>query len=780
MKKSILFIFALMAVMSLSCKKEALTDGSGSENTGNTTGEYAYTIKGTFASEDDAAAGDSKVGIGKEGEKNYFGTWEEGDQVVIYEVVQAQNSRTRITEEPIVVSNISEDGKSADIRFNIRENVPLQPPTPSGQTTPPDKVLLDENTKCRAFYYSDALMDTYGRGILAAEQVQNGTGLENTSLKKYAFIYTTNDASVKNKVKDPANNCAFYHALSYVDISFSSEDFEGWKVDRIAMYNESGTPMAASQYNVNCSITPWPHTVVSSQGTVNNYASAVTELFGDKSSRITLSFSDEVILSSDVTQDACLVSLPTHLLSEEVAGKPSEAPQIHTVLFQLSKDGKTEYAKVRFNTCLKGGCVKKLKVGAIRKTDITNDYKDIYDAGFDIKIGDMVVNKTTFPTATLAKPDEFTNDNDGYTKYFAGGLLFVDDITSKAVIDMSEATSNRNIATNSKGLVVVGRYKDAGSQTQINVVDMRTRYDVAFLNLRLNLKRNSDSVSPGQCIFEKNSSETVSSALRLVDCYLDVAQATSATQHSTVAVIRDRASNGTSTAAPYSKVLVDNCVVKLASRSGKPTEAATRFYYHFKSGDESEIERSVDITNNVIFTENVCLPASCVALKNSSNDTDVTKSPNLSINFSGNTIANLGSQYGVLYYYTFESNVLPVKSFVANKNLAYFENCRTMTYTTAKFSMTITPNKDVTVAKVAGDNNWVGAVNVYDSKNSNDANYQLWHLTGKSNNGTQTVDPFTTKDYVNGYFPINTTVVTNGAGASYDTKGYCEWTATTE
>ena len=33
-------------------------------------------------------------------------------------------------------------------------------------------------------------------------------------------------------------------------------------------------------------------------------------------------------------------------------------------------------------------------------------------------------------------------------------------------------------------------------------------------------------------------------------------------------------------------------------------------------------------------------------------------------------------------------------------------------------------------------------------------------------------NPFTSLNYTTGYFPINSTVVTNGAGASYDTKYY--------
>lgn len=737
MKKSILFIFALMAAMSLSCKKEALTDGSGSENSGNPTGEYAYTIKGTFASEEDAAAG-SKVAIRKEGEDTYFGTWEKGDQVVIYEVVQAQASRERITDAPITVSNISTDGKTADISFNL-------------------KSPYTEDHRCRAFYYSDALMDTYGRGILAAEQVQKGTGLENTSLKKYAFIYTTNDASVKDKVKNPANNCAFYHALSYVDISFSSEDFEGWKVDRIAMYNESGTPMAAQQYNVNCSITPWPHTVVSSQGAVNNYASAITELYGEKSPRITLSFSDEVFLS-DVTQDACLVSLPTHLLSEVVEGKPSEAPQIHTVLFQLSKDGKTEYAKVRFNTCLKGGCVKKLKVGAIRKTDITNDYKDIYDAGFDIKIGDMVVNKTTFPTATVKTPEEIITSQ---TTALSKGVVFIDD---KEGSDITLNDANPSVAGGGE-LAVIGRYADIGKQVNINCKSLRNVNDAAFLNVKF-------TCTGGEALFERTSTQKTRDALRLVDCYID-ANTTSPSR----AVIKDRGNNSTTgaIAAPFSKILVDNCVVKLGINS-----TVYRPFYYLNKPLEGEpaTTRTLEIKNSVFFYPTAAKDGRVVDVyevadkKDESGNitTPGTHTPDeeLDITLTSNTFVNFVS--GSL------NRVYRVKDLVSDKDLIYASDMTTRPgWDTPKYhwGLGYTGNKvgTCTDCYLAWDKLWTAAKDwdTYAAKKFGD----IISVHGKD-------APFTAADYDLGYFPVDKTKVTNGAGASYDTKGYCEWTATTE
>lgn len=614
------------------------------------------------------------------------------------------------------VETISEDKKYGE--FNL-----------TSTAVPGDKV--------RIIYPSTA---EYGKGTLPVD-----LAIASQTAKLLAYTHAYSDEVTLEQ--DKALSFSLHHALATVRINYEGGD--DWFCEEgtdgsIAMVTLSSTKPLSGDYTVN-----YETGVVTPGEKVNYYVCSKGRTASIKASGAHNYFH--------------FTALPTNGTAEfelRLSVKPKGSSTAIEVPFKFKGE-------------LKAGKLNVFNLGTLTLDNVSsaNDYYAMWLKGETFKIGDLEVNKTAFPTAKLMKPEEFT----AYS-VLTGGLVFVDDITSKAVVNLNTVAQNQNIAGTS-ALVLVGRYANRGSQTQFNVVDMRTKKDVSILNIRLNLSTGIDkngSTQWGECLFEKNSSETIQSALRLVDCYLDVSQPTTSSTHKTVAVIRDRASNGTNTAVPYSKVLVDNCVVKLASRSGKPLEAGIRFYYHFKSGDESEIERSVDITNNVIFTENVCLPASCVALKNSNNNTDFTKSPNLSINFSGNTIANLGGQYGVLYYYTFESNVLPVKSFVANKNLAYFENCRTMTYTTAKFSQTITP-QGVTAAKVAGDNNWVGAVNVYDSKNSKDANYQLWHLTGKSNTGTQTVDPFTAKDYVNGYFPVNTDVVKNGAGASYDTKKYCTW-----
>lgn len=646
------------------------------------------------------------------GVNDRYAKWETGDAIAAFK--EGTNVGTA------TVETISEDKKYGE--FNL-----------TSTAVPGDKV--------RIIYPSTA---EYGKGTLPVD-----LAIASQTDKLLAYTHAYSDEVTLEQ--DKALSFGLHHALATVRINYEGGDdwfCEDGADGKIGTVTLSSTKPLSGDYTVN-----YETGVVTPGEKVNYYV---------RSNGRTAS-----IQASGARNYLHFTALPTNGTAEfelRLSVKPKGSSTAIEVPFKFKGE-------------LKAGKLNVFNLGKLTLDNVSsaNDYYAMWLKGETFKIGDLEVNKTAFPTAKLMKPEEFT----AYS-VLTGGLIFVDDITSKAVVNLNTVEQNQGIAGTS-ALVLVGRYANAGSQTQFNVVDMRTKKDVSILNIRLNLSTGikNGSAQWGECLFEKNSSETIQSALRLVDCYLDVSQPTTSSTHKTVAVIRDRASNGTNTAAPYSKVLVDNCVVKLASRSGKPLEAVTRFYYHFKSGDESEIERSVDITNNVIFTENVCLPASCVALKNSSNNTDFTKSPNLSINFSGNTIANLGGQYGVLYYYTFESNVLPVKSFVANKNLAYFENCITMTYTTAKFSQTITP-QGVTAAKVAGDNNWVGAVNIYynyDSKGTHyegQAKFQTWNITGSNTSG-QTVDPFTSKDYVNGYFPINTTVVKNGAGASYDTKKYCTW-----
>lgn len=712
MKKNLLIAFALSAAVMTSCSKENFNNASESGNTD--AGKYAYTIKGTFASEDEASAEDSKVGIGtKDG--NYFGKWEAGDQVVMYEVTSASASRQWITEAPITVSNISTDGKTADISFNL-------------------KSPYTEDQKCRAFCYSEKVFPAgliYGQGCLVAEQVQKGTGLESASFKDYAFIYTTSDAPVKNKVQTPSTSCKFYHALSYVDLSFNSTDFAGWKVEKIIMNKEDGTPMAATKYEVNCSRFPWPYTTETTSGTTKT-ASVITNVYGTKSSKITLSFSNDVILS-DKTQDAWLVSLPTHIFKDtDAAGDPSQDPQKYTVIFQISKDGRTEYAKVRFNTCLKGGTIKPLGVGAITKADIMNDYKEIYDAGLDIKIGDLVVNTTTFPTASVIAPSDLDNNR---TK----GLIFIDDKEGSTVT----LAQQRTFGGNGK-IAVIGRYANIGKQTNIGANSLRIVRNTAFLNLKF-------TCIGGESVFERNSSQTGRDNLYLADCYID------ANTTSPKAVIKERGNNNSGNIAEaFAKIYVDNCVVKLGIYNNAPRP----FYYLNKPLEGSATTtRTLEIKNSVFFYPAATADASVINVNGNIADDE------LAINLTSNTIVNMVTGSIVKVY--------RVKDLVSDKDLVYASGMTTSPgYNTPKYhwgldTSVYTSNKVGTCTNCyfAWDDFWSGAQSwaTYAATNTNNLN--------KKNAGT----PFTATNSDLGYFPVNRTKVTNGAGASYDIKGYCTW-----
>ncbi len=48
-------------------------------------------------------------------------------------------------------------------------------------------------------------------------------------------------------------------------------------------------------------------------------------------------------------------------------------------------------------------------------------------------------------------------------------------------------------------------------------------------------------------------------------------------------------------------------------------------------------------------------------------------------------------------------------------------------------------------------------------------------VTTKNNSFTLQESPFVSANTETGYFPVNTSVVTNGAGASYDTKLWNKW-----
>ena len=363
-----------------------------------------------------------------------------------------------------------------------------------------------------------------------------------------------------------------------------------------------------------------------------------------------------------------------------------------------------------------------------------DDLYSQYKSGADILIGDLVVNKTTYPDAVLVAPAELT-----FGHFAKGGLYFIDDKSGKGVADLAANPLGKysSVATSLSPLIVIGRYKTDGKQTEIKVSEMRTRGDVAFMNVKLIATQAAgESVSMFN-MFAKNGGDHNSTSLRLQDCTVDNVAARN--------FINDVQNPE---AAPYSKVVIENCVVKLAREKGNFVVALIR-------SEASDVQDPTEfvVSNTVAYTDAPSKYATAIHT--------VKNNPGRVLTLKNNTFVNFGGGQGYIKHGV-------VASAHIEKNLAAIciNKPVDLGYDSAKF---IYKTSEEQTKLVSAGNNFfsIYGESVFDSRPFEIGQWEL--KTGKTDR-VRRVDPFKAYSVENGYFPVNPDQVINGAGASYDAK----------
>ena len=565
--------------------------------------------------------------------------------------------------------------------------------------------------------------------VVPQDQVQKSTGAENTNFIgcTYAFTASTSLFDGNGKMKKSLS-FAMRHPFAYVKIPFYSEKFAGYKLVSMSLSNTEASKdnggWVSGSVNVDGS--------KSSTNAITEYRTSVTP-----TNCVNLTFSDDVYVTNQ-SQEAWMVALPTKLNGKTFA--EGEVKPLYAVTFVMEKDGVTVTAVVKFRAELKPSGVNVLNVGNIVEGDVTesedihNDFFKMYEAGMDITIGDLVVNKETYSSYSLKKPSEIT-----LALLQAGGLIFIDDEEGTAVIDLStpNSTSTNKTLPSTKGLVLIGRYKVNGKQTSLKLDECRTAKDLAIMNLKLSTSRSEQ-------FFAKTSTDKVQTALRLQDCYID--------NSNTVKLIEDTQAAG---AASYSIVAIDNCVIKLPDTKQSYVFRTRNFDY------AAQTSIKVSITNNVIYTPSLKDYQSQVF---SIYSPDNAGTGNIVLNVSNNTILNLHGNDAIIRRgvhmnsanITIGGNLVvadntdnnPVIITANNQNVYFLKNTETLS----------AGNNFLTTINYTGAANTIQKSKMYSLKKA------------ETDIVEQTDNPFTSLNYINGYFPVKTSVVTNGAGASYDTK----------
>lgn len=141
-----------------------------------------------------------------------------------------------------------------------------------------------------------------------------------------------------------------------------------------------------------------------------------------------------------------------------------------------------------------------------------NDYYAIYSRGWDITIGDVTVNKTNYPSSSLVLNGEITASSFGT----ANTVYFVDD-TPDDDTDASSVTLMSTL-TPGAGAVIIGRYKT--SQPTINISG-----SYVYIRPKNNLIKNMHISSASTGMFSPASTKIASdyeASFTLEDCTLEV------------------------------------------------------------------------------------------------------------------------------------------------------------------------------------------------------------------------------------------------------------------
>lgn len=412
---------------------------------------------------------------------------------------------------------------------------------------------------------------------------------------------------------------------------------------------------------------------------------------------------------------------------------------------------------------LKAGIINDLKINItgegydVEDTADPNDYWSIYNAGQDITVGGQVINKDNHPGGVLLEGDTATKDN-----LQKGGLIFLG-----SNVDLSDHLKlGGTDYKNPKETILIGRKKDVQPKISLE----RVAKSIYFENGKTIIKNIDITSGTANQLFVTTKSIAADIDYAIIeDCNI------TASKHVYVF-------NVATPVNVVKSISFDNCVINLTGTDSNYTICRMG-----ASNDETITAsgyakfESVSINNCIIYATTVHTDGKKRRMlvdygsnTNSVNDKGVRSNylfptKNLNITVTNNTIVNINANGNIL-----------VRAYVANsaninKNVIYTD----LTPANGKYSATYMfglynslgegheykIRENYSYGK-RGDTDKIDAIKwKYTSAGPHDK-YSVGNNTAVHNAEELPITIGTTP----GYFPINTAVVTNGAGASYDTK----------
>lgn len=343
------------------------------------------------------------------------------------------------------------------------------------------------------------------------------------------------------------------------------------------------------------------------------------------------------------------------------------------------------------------------------------DYLELYNAG------QLEINGISYTKETWGEPQEVSTDELTRNTIQAGGIIFVTEGENPANITSTVGMNNN--------VVLIGRY----SSQQPEIITTEQFYcansQYAFVNLAIK--------SSGTNLFTTTNN---TSGLDLLNIY-------SCTIHATSHLF------AVNVVAPKAFIL-SNSIIELK------TEKALVYFAKAGSVDaisNLDLTERIDIENCVIYSTDsysTTDSARCYMVAGSNNYANI---PNATITFSGNSL-----------YRVFRNpfiNPYAAKSIIAQKNAVYTVN------TDSRF-IGITGETGDGPYDVSGNYAVVTGQGIF-----NTGGKLTSDMITKSDNsfGGDLASPFASVNTETGYFPIDESIVTNGAGASYETKLWNKW-----
>ena len=360
-----------------------------------------------------------------------------------------------------------------------------------------------------------------------------------------------------------------------------------------------------------------------------------------------------------------------------------------------------------------------------------DDYYAQYEAGRDITINGTVFNKATNGEARLIKLSEMTNANALVADYNSNGILFLD------YDDAATDTFAPTYRLQPNNVVIIGRYR--GHQPHIDLVS-KGNYGVESKGAEIHLK--NVKLTTGNAMFNTANlaGDSAQLDINIEDCTLE--------SRNNYLFLENNASKG------FRNIVVNNSVIKI-------TQSLYEVYSsRISAGSSLGIEK-FHLTNSVVYgASDINYPT--IALRISSSSYWYT--PNLDLNLDHDTFYNLlNNNLGLVGLAS-----------MAKLNVNYCVG-----------DATLTKNVPIVFLHAALETK-VSDSTIRNNYFNNRGETYKWSYgySALSNSGVTAgantfpegnVSPFSDTDTSNGYFPVNTTVVTNGAGADYTSKYWKSW-----